>query len=274
MLEGFRDERVPVLGATLAIHRRGAGRAFCWGHGVTSSIEQEQRAGLRPWSKLDAGWEVVLVDARGHGASSADSDPSAYRWPSLARDLLAVADALGHERFVAGGASMGAATAIHAAVAAPARVQGLVLMIPPTAWETRAAQSDRYRADADLVARDGLDALVAVEAKRPAIPMFEGLFDPGEMARARLAGFDPAVLAAILRGAADSDLPASEVLSRLGMPVLLLAWEGDDGHPLSTAERLANLLPDATLQVARRLADLGGWSGLVADFCAGLARRS
>jgi pimeloyl-ACP methyl ester carboxylesterase len=262
-----------VRGAELRVLRRGSGRPFYWGHGLTSSSEQEDQAGLRPWERLRAGWEVLRVDARGHGASSSQREPRVYRWSELAADLLALADALGHARFVAGGASMGAAVALHAAAAEPERVDALVLMIPPTAWATRVAQAERYREDADLAEREGLGALAAAESRRPPIPIFRGLFDPAELVRARFAAQDPAVLPSILRGAAASDLPDSAALAALRQPTLVLAWEGDDGHPLSTAERLAAELPHATLDVARKVADLGAWPNRVADFCAGLASR-
>ncbi len=45
----------------------------------------------------------------------------------------------GAQKFVAGGSSMGCATSIYAALLAPERMKALVLVIPPTAWETRAA---------------------------------------------------------------------------------------------------------------------------------------
>jgi 3-oxoadipate enol-lactonase len=77
----------------------------------------------------------------------------------------------------------------------------------------------------------------------------------------------------ILRGAAASDLPDPAALAGLRQPTLVLAWEGDPGHPLSTAERLAAELPHATLCVARKLADLGAWPRRVAEFCAGLGPR-
>ena len=266
--DNWRNQRVEVRGAELALRRRGAGRLFLWGHGLTSSAEQEDRSGLRLWDGLRDGWEVVRVDARGHGASSTGGDPFAYRWSELAADALALASALGHERFVAGGASMGAATALHAAVAAPDRVVALVLMVPPTAWATRTAQAVKYMAAAELVESEGKDALVEAESAQPPIPIFAGLFDPAEMARARYAAYDPRVLAAVLRGAAASNFPAPDAVARLRQPTLLLAWEGDAGHPLSTAQRLAELLPGATLTVAHGLRDLGTWPRLVAEFCA------
>jgi pimeloyl-ACP methyl ester carboxylesterase len=265
----WRRERVRVRGADLAIQRRGEGRAFLWGHGLTSSSAQEDQTGLRLWDRLRTGWEVIRVDARGHGESSAGTQPLAYRWSELAADALALADVLGHARFVIGGASMGAAVALHAAAAAPERVGALVLMCPPTAWATRPAQATRYRASADLAEREGLAALAAADASQPPIPIFRGLFDPAEMARARYAGRDAGVIAAVLRGAAASDFPSAEAVAKLRQPALLLAWEGDDGHPLSTAEKLAELLPAATLSVAKRIQDLGGWPQQVAEFCAG-----
>ena len=263
----WREERIRVRGAELAIQRRGSGRAFFWGHGLTSSSGQEDAAGLRLWDPLRDAWEVIRVDARGHGASSAGTDPQAYRWSELAADALALADALGHPRFAIGGASMGAAVALHAAVAAPARVSALVLMIPPTAWATRPAQAARYRASAELAEREGLAALAAAEASQPPIPIFKGLMDPAEMARARYAGRDASVIAAVLRGAAASDFPPPDTVAKLRQPTLLLAWEGDDGHPLSSAERLAELVPGAALSVAKRLPDLAGWPQRVAEFC-------
>ena len=72
----------------------------------------------------------------------------------------------------------------------------------------------------------------------------------------------------MMRGAADSDFPEVGAVARIRQPTLLLAWEGDDGHPLSTAEKLAELLPDATLSVARNLQELGAWPRRVAGFCA------
>jgi pimeloyl-ACP methyl ester carboxylesterase len=73
-------------------------------------------------------------------------------------------------------------------------------------------------------------------------------------------------LPTVLRGAGGSDLPPPRVIEKLEMPVLILAWDTDPGHPLSTAEDLAGLLPDARLDVARRVADISLWPGRVRAF--------
>jgi len=72
----------------------------------------------------------------------------------------------------------------------------------------------------------------------------------------------------VLRGAAASDLPAPDEIATIDRPALILAWDGDPGHPVSTAERLAGLLPRAELHVATRLRDVLNWPTQVADFLA------
>jgi hypothetical protein len=47
---------------------------------------------------------------------------------------------------------------------------------------------------------------------------------------------------------------------------LILAWDTDPSHPVSTAETLAALLPHAELQVARTSAEVRGWGARAAAF--------
>jgi 3-oxoadipate enol-lactonase len=247
---------VTVRGVELAITEAGAGPALLYGHGLTSSTAQDGGSGMFDWDRLAARHRIVRWDARGHGRSAGTPEPDTYRWDNLARDLLALADALGIERFRAGGVSMGAATALHAAVLAPDRVTALVLVLAPTAYETRAAQGDLYRAGAALVDREGLDVYVELMRNSP-VPEIMSEF-------AELYHQPPAVadglLPSVLRGAAASDLPDPEGVRAVTAPTLLLAWETDPGHPVSTAERLAELLPDAELYVAGKLGDLATWT--------------
>ena len=73
-----------------------------------------------------------------------------------------------------------------------------------------------------------------------------------EMQEAMLASLrakSAADLARMLRGAAASDLPDPAQLRGLEIPALVIATRGDPGHPLSTAEKLVELLPNAELRV-------------------------
>ncbi len=46
----------------------------------------------------------------------------------------------------------------------------------------------------------------------------------------------------------------------------MLAWDTDPGHPLSTAEDLVELIPQAELEVAGQLADVVSWTDRVEEF--------
>jgi pimeloyl-ACP methyl ester carboxylesterase len=71
--------------------------------------------------------QVVALDLRGRGKSEV-TPPGTYGWASHARDLFAVADALGAERFSVIGHSMGAAIALQAVCGDAPRIERLVLI--------------------------------------------------------------------------------------------------------------------------------------------------
>ena len=237
-----------------------------WGHGLTGSRAADDAgpfAGLRT-AVVDAGWRHVRYDARGHGHSPKPADEDLYRWDRLAGDVLAVADAAGADRFCAAGASMGAATALFAAVRAPERVQALVLVIPPTAWETRAAQGSIYQTSAAVAEAEGLPSLVALARELPPTTF---LGEEGKTrSLANLAAMDPVAYPHVMGGAAASDLPEPAKIAEIHCPTLVLAWSDDAGHPISTAERLADLLPQARLSVATSPEEVAGWAGQMAEF--------
>lgn len=256
-------------GVPLSVRRAGTGVPFVWAHGMTSSRAAAAEAGLCDFGTLQDVADVVDYDARGHGRSGGRAAPEDYRWGALAQDLLAVADAAGFDRFVAGGASMGCATTLFAALAAPERMRGLVLAIPPTAWETRAARAGYYEQLAALAERDGLAQLAELARHEPLPRIFAEEFpEYADIGARHLAEMDGAAFAAVMRGAALSDLPNRELIERIEAPALVLAWQDDPGHPMSSAEALAELLPDARLQVARCLADIRAWPEVVRAFLA------
>jgi len=255
--------RVEVRGCEIATRETGAGVPFVWGHGLLSSMAQEDAVGLFRWSGAHA--RVVRFDARGHGESEPSYDPALLRWPELARDMLALADTLGAERAFLGGVSMGCATALHAAVAAPERVAGLVLVAPPTAWATRPRQARFYRFAASLVEKVGLTPFRLLAS----IPVPGGTSPVAALQSVmveQLARADARAVAATLRGAAESDLPEPDMLRSLRIPSLILAWRNDPVHPVSSATRLRELLPESDLCIAGSLEEIRGWPERVARF--------
>ncbi len=260
---------VRLRGVDIDHEQLGTGRDLVWGHGLISSRADEALPPvLVDWDRLTDHVRALRYDARGHGRSGSTDEPDDYRWSALALDQLALVDHLGIERFAVGGASMGAATALHTAVIAPERVEALVLLIPPTAWETRAAQTDAYLQMADIIDRRGVELLIAAGAELPPPDPFVG--DPAHLERraARLRAVEPQRLARVFRGAATADLPSPDAVAAIGAPALILAWSGDIGHPVSTADRLAELLPRAELSVASTAAELATWTDRIVAFLA------
>jgi pimeloyl-ACP methyl ester carboxylesterase len=258
--------RVVIRGCELAVREAGAGVPFVWGHGLLSNMAQEDAVGLFDWRGAPV--RVVRFDARGHGESQASHAPAELRWPELARDMLALAGTLGSGRVFLGGVSMGCGTALHAAVLAPDRVAGLVLAAPPTAWATRPRQARFYRLAAGLVGWLGL-APFRLLASLPGAGRESPVAKLQAVMVEQLANADARVTATALRGAAESDLPDPEALRELRIPALILAWRNDPVHPVSTATRLSELLPEAELQVAGTLAEIRAWPERVARFLRG-----
>jgi 3-oxoadipate enol-lactonase len=247
------DDSDPGGGAPLTVYL----------HGLTGSRAKEDSSGrFDPGPILRSGRRLVRYDARGHGRSGGELVESDYAWPNLAQDLLAFLDVLGADGPVSAiGASMGTATLLHALVAAPSRFDRVVLTCPPTAWETRAAQADAYRTGAQFAEDNGKDAYIARAMSMPRPPVLAQLPDSS-----RIPDIEESLLPTVLRGAASSNVPPPEQIAQLRLPVLVLAWDGDPGHPVSTAQRLQELIPGAQLHVSTTPEDLGTWGERAAQF--------
>ena len=209
---------------------------------------------------------MVRYDARGHGRGAVQYVDRAYRWSALVDDMLRAA---GDGPFVAGGIGMGAATALQAAIVAPRRLAGLVLVAPPAAWQCRHHKAKQYQALADAAAIRGAIALCEAWPVSGQPPFLRGAFDgPAELVTRHLFAMDPRALPCILRGAALSDLAAQDEVHNVIVPTLILAWSDDDGHPMSVAEELSGLMIQNVMHVAQDLGEMEKWPELVRDFLA------
>jgi len=78
----------------------------------------------------DAGFRAIALDLRGHGLSDKPKDAGGYTIDGLVKDLREVLDALGLDRPVLAGHSLGGTLVYHFASSYPGRVLGLGLLSP------------------------------------------------------------------------------------------------------------------------------------------------
>lgn len=252
-------------GTRLDYDDTGEGPLAVYAHGAPLSREVEAGLGMFSWEPVERlpTHRFVRYDARGHGASTGRPNPADYRFDRFAKDLVALLGHLGGEAPVTGmGSSLGCATVLHAALQQPLLLDRLVLLIPPTAWETRPAQAVSCRKVADLVEQRGAEILTALTAATRVPPSLAGV--PGYPPRE--CGVEGDLVPAVYRGLADSDLPDRDALAQLTQPALLLALADDPVHPLSTAQQLAAILPGARLHVSSDSADIATWGERIARF--------
>jgi pimeloyl-ACP methyl ester carboxylesterase len=265
--------KMKVNNVELNVKISGTGIPFIWAHGLMASMTADDLVSWVKWEHLTDIIHLVRYDARGHGQSGMSDVLGDYHWSALARDMVALADQIGFDTFVAGGQSMGCGTTIYAALQVPARLRGLVLMNPPTAWETRAAQSAFYGRMADVIDAKGIDYLLAMMREQPPvaptwqIEAFPRMADFGEP----LKMLNPKALALVLRGSQLANLPPPVELEAIKTPALILAWTDDPGHPISSAEEVHRRLPNSRLLIAHNVAEVSTWTDEIRTFVKGLS---
>jgi pimeloyl-ACP methyl ester carboxylesterase len=204
------------------------------------------------------GWHVVAMDQRGHGSSSAPAGPESYSLKTSAGDVLALADALGWTTFVLLGHSMGGMVSQVAALEAPERLDGLVLM-DTSHGPIGGIDPDLIALGKEVVTEGGMAALVEAqrniegaletEANKRVVATRPGYAEFGDSKTlAASADMWLGLVDEIVTSQADrlADLASSAVLA--SVPVLLLYGEQDTPF-VPHAERLAAALPHTQLEL-------------------------
>ena len=231
-----------VPGARLAYQVTGDGPAVVLVHGFGLD--------MRMWepqvNHLAARFRVVRYDCRGFGASGPFGPSIPY---AHAGDLLALLDHLGIGRAVLAGLSFGGRVVMQAALAAPERVAGLVLLgavLDGVPWDTGSAA-----ALAEAASQAQAHGLLAGRAAWLAHPLFAA-------ARQR-----PAVASALAEMVAgypgqhwtghdphqDSGPRPLDALEELATPVLVAVGEQDVPGFREMSAVLARRIPGARYQV-------------------------
>jgi 3-oxoadipate enol-lactonase/4-carboxymuconolactone decarboxylase len=182
-------------------------------------------------------FRVLRYDTRGHGASSAT--PGDYSIAELARDVLAIADACGIERFAFCGLSLGGMIGQWLAAHAPERLTHLVLANTSSRLSDPQPMEARRRAVLD----GGMSAVENLVMGRFFSPAVLSSPSPQvETARRTLLSTNPVGYAGCC--AAIRDMNQTELLARIHVPTLVISGDLDvgmpwDGHAAVLAQAIA-----------------------------------
>ncbi|GAA0653393.1 alpha/beta hydrolase [Streptomyces malaysiensis subsp. malaysiensis] len=128
VIPGFDYRRVPVAdGVSLNAAVAGSGSPLVLLHGFPQTHLMWRHVA----ADLAADHTVICPDLRGYGASdkpAADADPAAYAKRTMAADIVALARALGHDRFALAGHDRGALVAFRAGLDHPAAITHLACL--------------------------------------------------------------------------------------------------------------------------------------------------
>lgn len=195
---------------------------------------------------LSERFRLLRYDHRGHGGSPAPEGP--YSIEDLGRDVLALLERLGIERFCYAGLSIGGMVGMWLASEVPERVERLVLLCtssllgPPDMWD------QRIRA----IREGGMDAVADAVVERWFTPDFaREHHETVAWAKQMLRGTPPEGYVGACEAIRDMDL--RDRLGAIRAPTLILAGADDPATPPEHAERIRDgiggsrlvVLPDA-----------------------------
>jgi pimeloyl-ACP methyl ester carboxylesterase len=139
MYADFQRNTVAVNGAHVSyLHRKGRGAPLVLIPGSFS--DSLQWADVVPG--LDAGFNVLLVELRGHGGSWPPSEDGSIE--QFAADVLLIADDAGIGRFYVGGHSIGGMVALEVGRVCPGRVKGVLSV---EGWTDHRVPGDAFDGD-------------------------------------------------------------------------------------------------------------------------------
>ncbi len=237
--------RLEINNVSLHYEVSGLGPPLVLCHGFSGSHQDW----LHQVAALNRDYTVLAFDSRGHGSSDAPAAAEAYSVSLFAADVLALADALGFDRFSLAGHSMGGFVALRAALDFPGRLNSLIL-VDTSAGPVDMADQSQLRAELEEIARvDGMAAAFEHNAANNPLALEGYRLFPWHRELARRRMLETSVDGYVYAGRALTE--REDVTGRLGeirVPTLVVVGEADAPFR-RPSEVLAWGIPDARYEV-------------------------
>ncbi len=213
------------------------------GQGTPLMLQHGFAATLWTWRdfgyarELGKEYQLILVDARGHGESDKPRDPEAYRADIIAGDYVAILDALKIEKAHYIGYSMGGNIGFKclARYALPRFHSFIMGGSSPLRRPEAERRSSGFSRMLQEAAEKGMGLWLAEREK------MVGTLTPAQ--RARQLANDPYALLAMQKATAVWP-DAEDFLPKITIPILLFAGDADPSH--ARASEAVRYLPNAT----------------------------
>ncbi|MBW3621742.1 MAG: alpha/beta fold hydrolase [Actinobacteria bacterium] len=215
--------------------------ALVVGHGVASTSRFAREAFTGPATR--AGFRLVTYDLRGHGDSSPVPAAVDHALDRHVADLDAVVAAVaGGQPVTVAGISLGGHVAVAWAAAHAGTARAAVACLP--AWTGRAVPGEgAHAAVAAEVARAGVDGMIAsfreddtMEPWLRTVLLRDWPVHDADSLTAALVALDGGLA------------PTEAELRTLPVPLGLVAWPDDAGHPIAVAREWRDQAPRAALE--------------------------
>ena len=241
---------VRVRGIDLHVEEWGSGPTLVVAHGLLGSVELAGRFGAPPHAFADHGLHVVAYDARGHGRSGFTTREEDYRWSSHAADLVELLRALGLRRASLLGGSMGAGSALLAALAHPELVERLVLVAPPPFGPALGVARRTFLPLAFLYRLLGSRATARVVTSLPSVKRLQRQNPRNDLVSFFASQRRESIVPAIRGLLRERDPLPTRRFGEIGQETLVFVHPDDPLHPLGSGELLSKTLPRVRVRVA------------------------
>ena len=242
-------------GHTLCYEEQGAGeRPVVLTHGLL--MHRGMHDGLAG-RLAERGNRVIQPDLLGHGQSDRPHDLSQYSMPQFGEQLLALLDHLELREAVLGGTSLGANSALEAAVRAPERVRGMVLEMP--VLDNALLACALFFAPLLAAYKFGEPVMRAIAAVARRVPRRVPMLPWEDLRTMWLDAYsqDPSNSASLLEGVLfGRSAPSSPERRKIAAPAIVIGHPRDAIHPFSDALMLAEELPNGRLIEADSIAEM------------------